>query len=141
MIRPFVPSDMERVLSIWLEASIQAHDFAAKEFWESKVSDMRELYIPGSDTYVYSDHGQVKGFFSLQEDTLAALFVYPGAQREGIGGQLIEKAKSLRKRLRLTVYRHNRNSIDFYRKNGFSVVGEKIDEHTGSQEILMEYGL
>ncbi len=130
---------MEQVLSIWLEASIQAHDFVAKEFWESRVPDMRDRYIPGSETYVYSDHGHVQGFFSLREDTLAAVFVSPGAQRKGIGQQLIDKAKSLRERLNCAVYRHNRKGFEFYRKNGFSVVGEQIDWHTRHPEILMEY--
>jgi len=51
MIRSFEPSDMDRVLEIWLEASIQAHDFLAREFWESKVSEMRDTYLPASETY------------------------------------------------------------------------------------------
>ncbi len=46
MIRKFIESDMNQVINIWLEASIKAHDFVDGEFWESKVKDMREIYIP-----------------------------------------------------------------------------------------------
>lgn len=139
MIRAFESSDMNDVLNIWLEASIRAHSFVGKEFWESRVDDMREIYIPASDTYVFSENGTVKGFFSLHADSLAAMFVSPDAQGKGIGQQLMNKAKSLRRKLNLTVYRENEKSIQFYRKCGFKPVKERADEHTGHIEILMEY--
>ena len=140
MIRAFESSDMNDVLNIWLEASIGAHGFVGKEFWELRVDDMRETYIPDSDTYVFSENGTVKGFFSLHADSLAAMFVSPDAQGKGIGQKLMNKAKSLRRKLNLTVYRDNEKSIQFYRKCGFNPVKERVDEHTGHIEILMEYG-
>jgi len=139
MIRTFESSDMNDVLNIWLEASIRAHGFVGKEFWESRVNDMRETYIPDSNTYVFSENGTVKGFFSLHGDSLAAMFVSPDAQGRGIGQRLMNKAKSLRRKLNLTVYRENEKSIQFYRKCGFKPVKERVDEHTGHIEILMEY--
>ncbi len=139
MIRTFESSDMHEVLNIWLEASIGAHGFVGKEFWESRVDDMREIYIPGSDTYVFSDNGTIKGFFSLQGDSLEAMFVAPHAQGKGIGQQLMNKAKLLRKKLTLWVYLENPKSIQFYRKCGFIIIKERVDEHTGHIEILMEY--
>lgn len=140
MIRAFESSDMNDVLNIWLGASIGAHGFVGKEFWESRVNDMRETYIPDSNTYVFSENGTVKGFFSLHGDSLAAMFVSPDAQGRGIGQRLMNKAKSLRRKLNLTVYRENEKSIQFYRKCGFKPVEERVDEHTGHIEILMEYG-
>jgi len=139
LIRAFESSDMNDVLKIWLEASIDAHSFVGREFWESRVDDMREKYIPASDTYVFSENGTVKGFFSLQADSLAALFVSPDAQGKGIGKLLMNRAKSLRRKLNLTVYRENEKSIQFYRKCGFKTVKERTEEHTGHIEILMAY--
>jgi putative acetyltransferase len=52
----------------------------------------------------------------------------------------MKKAKSLRRKLNLTVYLENEKSILFYRKCGFKPVEERVDEHTGHIEILMEYG-
>ncbi len=139
MIRAFKSTDMNDVLEIWLRASIEAHGFVDREFWESKVGDMRKTYIPASDTYVFLEDNVIKGFFSLHGDTLAAMFVTPGFQGRGIGRKLMEKAKSLRKKMDLTVYRENPGSIDFYRKCGFLTIKERVDEHTGRIEILMEY--
>jgi len=130
---------MNDVWDIWLKASIKAHSFVEGTFWESKIDDMRETYIPASDTYVFTDNGIIKGFLSLHGNTLAAMFVSPDFQGKGTGQQLMKKAKALRKKLDLTVYQENPKSIQFYRKCGFTIAGERIDEHTGHIEILMEY--
>ena len=139
MIRAFESSDMSKVLEIWLETSIRAHGFVEKEYWESRLDDMREKYIPGSETYVFCENGIVTAFFSLHGDSLAAIFVSPDAQGKGIGRQLMDKAKSLRHRLDLTVYRENERSVRFYRKCGFVPVEERIDKHTGHAELVMVY--
>jgi len=139
MIRYFEYSDMEQVLDIWLEASIKAHDFIDKDFWKSKVNDMRDKYLTSAETYVYVEEGIIRGFCSLSGETLAAIFVSPDFQGKGIGQQLISKVKSLRRYLNLTVYKYNHNSIDFYKKSGFKILKEQVDKHTGHAEILMEY--
>lgn len=130
---------MNDVLNIWLKASIKAHGFAGSEFWKSKIEDMRKTYIPASDTYVFTENGIIKGFFSLCNDTLAAMFVSPDFQSQGIGRQLMKKAKSLRDKLDLTVYLENPRSIRFYRECGFTITGERTDKLTGHIEIIMEY--
>ncbi len=139
MIRAFESSDMDEVLDIWLQASIRAHSFVDKEFWASQAGAMRDKYIPASETYVFIQNKVIKGFFSLYGDFLAAMFVAPQDQGQGIGRQLMDKAKSLRKNLYLTVYRENQKSLKFYRKNGFIPVREQADQHTGQLEILLEY--
>jgi len=139
MIRPFETSDMNDVLDIWLKASIQAHHFVDRTFWESQTDNMRDIYIPASDTYVFIEDDIIKGFFSLHGDTMAAMFVAPDFQGKGIGQQMMKKATSLRNKLYLAVYRENPRGIDFYRKYGFVISRERVDEHTGHMEILMEY--
>ncbi len=161
MIREFKQSDMEQVLTIWLEASILAHDFIDKEFWESKVNDMRDIYIPSSETYVFcTDEAErvlqyenplpgervrsragevVNGFISLVDYTVAALFVSPELQGKGIGTQLIDKAKSIRGILELCVYEKNMKSFEFYKKCDFFPAGVQVDERTGEAEILMRF--
>lgn len=139
MIREFKEADMEQVLKIWLEASIKAHDFVKREFWESKLGDMRELYLPAAETYVYDENGEIKGFFSLVDETLAAIFVAPASQGCGIGKKLIAKAKELRSSLNLKVYCRNTRSINFYKNCGFEIVEEQTDGHTGKSEFLMTF--
>jgi putative acetyltransferase len=139
VIREYQEADLERVLEIWLSASIKAHSFIEAEFWESKVSDMREMYIPASETFVFEFEGEIYGFYSLYEHTLAAIFVTPGAQGKGIGTLLLNDAKSRRESLQLAVYKGNSPSISFYEKHGFISTDEKVDEHTGHPELIMEY--
>jgi putative acetyltransferase len=137
MIRKFKTADMEQVLDIWLNTSIAAHGFVEKEFWESKVADMRDIYLPAGETYVYDEGGTIKGFLSLYNNTLAAIFVSQESQGRGIGRQLMAKAKEVRNNLNLTVYKKNKRSIDFYKKCGFKIIKEQIDKHTGQTELLM----
>lgn len=141
MIRRFKASDMENVLKIWLETSLKAHNFVEKEFWESKVAEMRDIYLPAAETYVYDEDGLIKGFCSLHKETLAAIFVSPSFQGKGIGKKLIAKAKKLYNNLNLTVYKENKKSIEFYKKCGFKIKKEQIDAQTGHPELLMKFML
>ncbi|MEG3692504.1 N-acetyltransferase [Vibrio coralliirubri] len=137
MIREYRPTDIETILDIWLTASIKAHDFVAPEFWESQVGNMRDIYIPASITYVYQIDGEVRGFYSLYEGVLAAIFVSPQHQGCGIGKQLIQHAKLECPNLSLHVYKENQATIEFYLSQGFSIASEQTDEHTGHQEYTM----
>jgi putative acetyltransferase len=139
MIRKFLQSDIDKVIDIWLKASIKAHNFVEREFWESKVKDMREIYIPSGETYVFEEDDIIKGFVSLYKNTIAALFVSPCYQGKGTGSLLMAKAKEIRDDLNLTVYKENQRSVKFYKKCGFKIELEQIDEHTGYPELVMAY--
>ncbi len=139
MISKLKETDMDQVLEIWLETSIKSHNFIKREFWESKLEDMRNLYLPASETYVYVENGEIKGFFSLVDETLAAIFVASASQGRGIGKKLIAKAKELRSSLNLTVYSKNTKSINFYKSCGFDIIRKQTDENTGEPEYLMAY--
>ena len=139
MIRKIKKYDLEQVLNIWLETSIVAHNFIERNYWVSKLNDMKNIYIPNSETYVYESETDIYGFFSLSENILAAIFVKPDQQGRGIGTKLLQKAKKLRNELRLTVYRENSKSVLFYEKAGFRYVKEQKDENTGHLEIIMQW--
>ena len=95
MIRSYNSQDTDRVIRIWLEASILAHHFIPAMYWIGKQEDMRNVYLPGSDTYVFEDEKtkSVQGFISMVGNYLAAIFVIPEAQGTGIGKALIEYVK------------------------------------------------
>ena len=137
MIRKFNVSDLNQVVNVWLEASIEAHDFIRSDFWQSKAKDMREIYIPSAENYVFESDKKILGFISLYDDTLAAIFVSPDYQGTGIGQQLMEKAKNVRHHLSLTVYKENQRSIEFYKQSVFEITHEQIDEHTNHPELVM----
>ncbi|EGQ7940760.1 N-acetyltransferase [Vibrio vulnificus] len=141
MIRKYNENDMDSVLEIWLKASVRAHDFISAEFWESQVENMRSIYIPASETYVYEAESKVVGFCALYENSLAAIFVSPELQGKGIGKQLLSHAKTQRAELSLSVYKENQASYLFYLSQGFKVVSEQLDEHTGHPEYTMSSGI
>ncbi|MBC8943661.1 N-acetyltransferase [Xenorhabdus indica] len=139
MIRKFTEADMDDILTIWLEASIKAHHFIAADFWKSQIENMRNLYIPASEVYVYVQNGKIIGFYALHDDALAAIFVLPDNQRQGVGSELIADAKNRRTELTLAVYQENEISYNFYLSQGFYVAKEGKDEATGHLEYVMRF--
>lgn len=141
MIRTFREEDTEAVVRLWLEASIQAHSFIPREFWEASAEDMRNIYLPMSDEivlHVDDADGAIDGFLAFVGDFLAALFVAPAAQGKGLGSRLIRIAGRMHPGLSLTVYKENRRAVGFYLKHGFRICGERVEEKTGAVEYLME---
>lgn len=141
MIRHYRNTDCEKILTIWLSASVKAHDFIEAEFWQSQLDNMREQYLPMSETYVFEKDGEIYGFYSLYENHLAAIFVHPTKQNSGIGKQLLTHAKQQRTHLTLSVYVQNNASYQFYLAQGFTVVSKQADIHTGKMEFTMQYSI
>ncbi|MBN7795898.1 N-acetyltransferase [Parahaliea mediterranea] len=139
MIRPCQNSDIDAVLDIWLDASIQAHDFVEPGVWESQLESMRDIYLPASENHVYDQNPGIAGFYALHGDTLAAIFVAPTLQGRGIGKQLLAHAKQQRTSLTLSVYQANDPSYRFYLSQGFRVTSEQADTHTGHPEYTMTW--
>lgn len=130
---------MDRVLEIWLAASRDGHRFIPAGYWRDRVEDMRTIYLPASETVVFTDEdsGRIEGFISCVQDYLAALFVAPRVQGRGIGTRLIEYAKQHRSSLELKVYTENRKATEFYKNQGFRIVRPEMDSDTGHPELVM----
>ena len=140
MIRAYREGDLEEMVRIWYDASVIAHPFMPASFWSSYKPAMKEKYLPLAENYVFEQEGKVTGFISLVGENVCALFVAPDAQGKGAGKELIEHAKTMKRRLVLKVYRENRKAILFYEKRGFRELGEEIDRYTGCVQILMDWG-
>lgn len=145
-VRPIFPEDIARILEIWLKASILAHDFIPAAYWQSNLAAMRDVYLPQSQTWVLcettSDDPQpesIKGFLSLVDNRLAALFIDPHHWSNGDGSRLMAKAKQLHSELTLSVYKDNKRAVAFYKSHGFIVENEATDENTGRQEFSMRW--
>ncbi|MGL6104640.1 hypothetical protein [Romboutsia sp.] len=65
MIRQIENKDIDKVMEIWLESTIKAHDFIPKKYWEDNYNTVKDVYIPMADTYVYEDNEGIKGFISI----------------------------------------------------------------------------
>ncbi len=109
MIRSLENKDIDKVMDIWLKSTIKAHDFISKEYWEKSYTDVRNIYIPMANTFLYEDIEGIKGFISvINNEFIGALFVDVDYQGAGIGKKLINYAMDKYKKLNLAVYKDNK---------------------------------
>ena len=135
-----LPADIDEVGRIWLDASIQAHDFVPEEFWRSDLKTMTTDILPDPRTegYVY-ETDSIEGFATLGGTFVGCLFVRPDRQGLGIGAALLKHVKQLYSELDLTVYQQNVRATRFYQREGFRITGESTCPHTGCAEYKMEW--
>ena len=112
MIRLAERQDLDRIMEIWLEGNLQAHDFVDPAYWTGCLQEVREA-IAQADVWVWDENGRVEAFAGMVEHYLAGLFV-SGAQRgKGIGGLLLEHIKEQRFPLTLHVYSRNAGAVRY----------------------------
>lgn len=136
MIRKFQKSDIKEVMKIWLDSNVEAHSFVPEEYWKSNFQ-MVEGQLSQAEVYVYEDTGTLEGFIGLQDDYIAGIFVKKEYRSNGIGKELLDYAKTIHKELTLNVYKKNSRAFEFYKREGFLVVSEEIDQDTGEADIAM----
>ena len=139
MIRQLQNNDIDKIMEIWLESTIDAHKFISKEYWNENYNIVKDMYIPMSKTFVYEDNDDIRGFISvINNDFIGALFVEKNYQGQGIGKSLIDYAKNLYDNLSLAVYKENEKALEFYKKMGFKIISENINEDTNCVEYIMK---
>ena len=142
MIRKFQEQDIEKMLALWLQASLQAHNFVVAEYWHNMMPIIKKYYLPNTNSFVFEDKHQIKGFISIiDEKYIGALFVMPKFQNMKIGSKLLNYVKKIYPELGLKVFLKNEDAVRFYKNNDFKIVGEQIDESTEEKELLMSWSL
>lgn len=136
MIRKFQAGDLDRVMSIWLSANLEAHSFVDPEYWRRNFDAVKTM-IPRAEVYVSEGENGIDGFIGVVDDYIAGIFVDASARAAGIGSQLLDRAKQSRMSLRLSVYQKNEPAVAFYRKRGFQIDKESVDPETGETEYTM----
>ncbi|MER0510697.1 N-acetyltransferase [Aeromonas veronii] len=139
MIRPLSATDLDAAVELWYQASVQAHYFIPAAFWHEQRAAMRDIYLPASKSWGYEEDGQLLGFISWYQGSVAALFISPTHQSHGLGRQLLEHLKAQYDRLKLTVYAENEQARRFYSRNGFKEGELQLCEHSGHPELVMHW--
>lgn len=138
MIRKLRNEDIEKVMKIWKDSTIKAHDFISKEYWENNYDVVKNTYIPMSETFIYEIENKIEGFISvINNEFIGALFVDINCQGLGVGSELINYVVKEYNKLSLAVYKENKNAVEFYIYKGFKIIKEQIDEETGAVEYIM----
>ncbi|RLL40594.1 GNAT family N-acetyltransferase [Oceanobacillus piezotolerans] len=130
-------TEVNKLVEIWYEGSLIAHNFIDRDYWKSQQKEMEEKYLPISENYVISNNNDIVGFVSMVDNYLAALFLDIKHQGEGYGKELLNFIKRRRKNIQLKVYKKNNKAVNFYLENGFVIKKESLDEQTAEEEFLM----
>ncbi len=140
MIRKFKEEDTTKVMAIWTKGNFEAHSFIDKDYWLLNYNKVKDEYLKKSETYVYTENNDIKGFISiLNNEYIGALFIKNEYRRSGIGRKLINFVKNKYDKLTLNVYEKNINAILFYTKLGFMNQKIQIDDKTNEKEYVMEW--
>ena len=140
MIREYKRSDEKRVLNIYYAASKIAHNFIPDKLLRNDVKVVKEQYLPFAEIYVYEENNLVVGHIALVEGAfIGGFFVDPKYQGKGIGNKLLEYVKNKYNILELHVFQKNIKTVEFYKKNGFIIVGEIKEGHLGYPEWHMKW--
>ena len=99
---------------------------------------MREIYIPGSETWVFEDKGKVIGFIGMMCNEIGGLFVLPNHHSKGVGRQLVKFIRESHEELEVEVFRKNKIGREFYDKYGFKVFKEFVHEESGQEVLRMK---
>ncbi len=140
MIRKLENKDINIIMDIWLKSTIKAHNFIDENYWRKNYNNVKNIYIPISDTFVYEDNGRIKGFISIiNNDFIGALFGDVNSQGMGIGSKLIDYAISIYGNLSLSVYKDNENAFAFYKNKNFKILSEEVNKETKFLEYIMKH--
>ena len=138
IIRKFNDFDLKRVMRIWYEGNLEAHDFVDKNYWEKNFGFVKRS-LPESEVYVYEIDGYVVGFVGIDEGYISGLFVDKEYRGVGIGTKLIEYVKELYDFFTLHVFENNYGAVTFYENRGLIKKEESVHEDLGEVEYLMYY--
>lgn len=120
-IRQMTDADFGRIMQIWLDGNVSAHDFIPETYWRSQCGLVGRL-IAEAEVYVCEQRGGIAGFVGLSGDYIAGIFVDEDCWSRGAGMALLDYVKTIKSGLQLHVYAKNRRAIQFYRRENFEIV-------------------
>lgn len=142
LIRAYDDSiDRDALSKIWLEASLESHDFIGAELIHSKRDAFRDEYLAIAQTFVAVHDSVPVGFISMIYDLIGGVFVVPQYQRQGIGRLLVEEAFKVKKSLKLEDYVKNKQAAAFYNALGFKEISRRDRDDQGLPYELAFYTL
>ena len=138
MIRRFETRDMDEIMDLWLNATIESNSFIAADYWKKNYDIVRKL-IPEAEVFVAEENEEIQGFIGLTDTYIAGIFVKATEQSKGVGTELLRTVMKIKDYLKLNVYKKNRKAVVFYQHRGFKIVNHEIDENTSEEEYTMEW--
>lgn len=88
--------ELESVLSIWLHANLDSHEFIPSTYWENQVESVRKA-LPDAVIYLAEIDQEIIGFAGVIDQFIAGIFVKREYRQQRIGTQLMKKIKETNK--------------------------------------------
>ena len=131
VIRQSVKADFDAVLAIVNDAALAYRGVIPADRWHEPympAAELRHEITAGVVFWVAEQDGRVVGVMGIQDKGDVALvrhaYVDPGIQRSGVGTKLLRHVQSLTgKPILIGTWAAASWAIEFYRRNGFTVVG------------------
>jgi putative acetyltransferase len=139
MIRKHKEKDLDQIIEIWCQSSTLAHPFLSSSFVEKVKSDMTNIYIPNSETWVYEVDNSIVGFISMMDNEIGGLFVLPSHHSKGIGTKLVDFIKKEHSDLEVEVFEKNLIGRTFYDKYGFEKIKQYNHEESGYVVLRLKF--
>jgi putative acetyltransferase len=142
-LRPYQAADEDAAIDLWLrswQAAYPALDFAARlDWWRARWRN--ELVVTATIIVAEAQAGII-GFVTvdLRDGYLDQLVVAPEDWGSGLAATLLTKAKALAPAgLELHVNQDNRRALRFYSKQGFAILAESVNPHSGRPTYAMRW--
>jgi ribosomal protein S18 acetylase RimI-like enzyme len=129
---------LDRLMTIWLNANLEAHDFVAPEYWRGAAPAVREA-LPAATLTVAIVDGTVAGFAGVQDAYVAGLFVDKRYRNHGLGGRIMRALQAEHPQLTLDVYERNVGAVRFYERAGFTIAAKTLDADTQQVDYQMHW--
>lgn len=139
MIRTYQESDLAAILEIWYQASLVAHPFLSDDFLAQEKRNIRDVYMPNTETWVLAIDDQIVGVIAMMDDEVGAIFVHPDFHGKGLGTQLMDHVAALHPTLEVEVFKANAIGRAFYEKYGFQLIQEHLHDATGQPLLRLRF--
>jgi GNAT superfamily N-acetyltransferase len=132
-LRRATVQDADQVADVWIQAFRGTYDFPPAHHDDEVRAWVRDVLLPGFETWVAEAVGEVVGFVSLGRDSVEQLYVAPGRTGRGIGSRLLTLAMERRPGgLELWTFQVNAGARRFYERHGFTAV--ETTDGAGNEE-------
>ena len=127
------PEDADAVADVYIP-SFRSLTFLPQLHDDDDMRGFVRTHVLGEqEVWVAEEDARVVGFAALDGDVLSHLYVHPRAQRRGIGGALLAKAKDRRPDgFTFWVFQENAKARAFYEQHGCRVL--RLTDGSGNEE-------
>ncbi len=140
-IRKYRDWDKEEVLDIYASGKLEEFEgFNFEEKPDLSKEYREKVKFLKSEIYVIQKEGSVIGFGGYKNNYISFLYIKKSEQNKGYGEKLLDFIiKKINKDVILHTARGNLKAINFYKKNGFKLIGSLLDNSKDNPLEILEF--